>query len=126
MLSHAANQPPLVLTICGTLPLAFHSLNVPSTLNTTFLSTNIIENMIRNWRDATGNVKLWKEKEDMVSRWTASGMLWSEAGFNKVRHAKDIGALVTALSTPEGADWLRSPSPSGEDKEASRALTESK
>ena len=105
--------------------LAFHSLNVPSTLNTTFLSTNIIENMIRNWRDATGNVKLWKEKEDMVSRWTASGMLWSEAGFNKVRHAKDIGALVTALSSPEGADSLRSPSPSGEDKEASRALTES-
>ncbi|MBB5353980.1 transposase-like protein, partial [Haloferula luteola] len=30
--------------------LAFHHLEVPATLNTTFLSTNLIENVIRNWR----------------------------------------------------------------------------
>ena len=106
--------------------LAFHGLNVSSTLNATFLSTNIIENMIRNWREATGNVKLWSEKKDMVSRWAASGMLWSEAGFNKVRHAKDIGGLVAALSAPEGSSSLRSSSPSGADKEEMTALTEAK
>jgi len=78
--------------------LAFHRLDVPSTLNTTFLSTNIIENAIRNWRSHTGNVKLWKEKEDMVSRWTASGLQWVENTFKKVRYAEDLPHLAEALS----------------------------
>lgn len=82
--------------------LAFHRLNVPSTLNTTFLSTNLIENTIRNWREATGNVKRWNEKEDMVSRWMASGMLWAEAGYRKVRGHQDLGYLLRAL-TKRGA-----------------------
>jgi len=77
--------------------LAFHALEVPSTLNVTFLSTNLIENVLRNWREATGNVKRWNEKSDMVSRWMASGLLWAEAGFRKVRHAEDLTALLSAL-----------------------------
>lgn len=82
--------------------LCVHRLEVPSTLNATLLNTNIIENMIRNWRSATGNVKLWQEKETMVPRWTASGMLWAEAGFRKVRGYRDLGALAASLeaSTP--------------------------
>lgn len=78
--------------------LAFHRLNVPSTLNTTFLSTNLIENVLRNWREATGNVKRWNEKEDMVPRWMASGLLWAEAGFRRIRHAEDLPRLAAALS----------------------------
>ena len=70
--------------------LAFHQLNVPSTLNRTFLSTNIIENAINNWRQHTGNVKLWNEKKDMVSRWAATGLLWSENTFNRIAHAGDL------------------------------------
>jgi hypothetical protein len=31
------------------------------TLNVSFLSTNLIENMLRNCREATGNVKRWNE-----------------------------------------------------------------
>jgi putative transposase len=77
--------------------LAFHQLDVPSTLNTTFLSTNLIENTIRNWREASGNVKRWNEKEDMVSRWLASGLLWAEAGYRKVRGHEDLSHLVKAL-----------------------------
>ncbi len=88
--------------------IAFHSLNVPSTLNVTFLSTNCIENSFRNWREATGNVKRWSLKRDMVSRWSASGMLWAESGFNKIRHAKDLGALATALSASIAPSSLRS------------------
>lgn len=82
--------------------LAFHRLEVPSTLNTTFLSTNLIENVLRNWREATGNVKRWNEKEDMVTRWMASGLLWAEAGFRKIRYAEDLPHLAAALahSTP--------------------------
>lgn len=85
--------------------LAFHRLEVPSTLNITFLSTNLIENVLRNWREATGNVKRWNEKEDMVPRWMASGLLWAEAGFRKIRHAEDLPRLAAALalSTPSSA-----------------------
>ena len=77
---------------------AFHGLDVTSTLNTTFLSTNVIENVIRNWREATGNVKRWNEKKDMVSRWVASGLLWAEAGFRKVRGYQDLRELHEALA----------------------------
>ncbi|NIP19095.1 MAG: IS256 family transposase [Xanthomonadales bacterium] len=77
--------------------LAFQRLEVPATLNRTFLSTNLIENVLRNWREATGNVKRWSEKKDMVSRWMASGLLWAEAGFRKVRHAEDLPQLKVAL-----------------------------
>ena len=85
--------------------LAFHRLNVPATLNTTFLTTNLIENVLRNWREATGNVKRWNEQEDMVPRWTASGLLWAEAGFRTIRHAEDLPLLAAALalSTPSSA-----------------------
>ena len=79
--------------------LCVHRLNVPSTLNGSLTNTNIIENMIRNWRAATGNVKLWQEKETMVPRWTASGMLWAEAGFRKVRGYRDLGALAASLAS---------------------------
>jgi transposase-like protein len=89
--------------------LAVHRLNLPSTLNITLLSTNLIENMLRNWREATGNVKLWKEKGDMVSRWSASGLLWAEAGFRKIRHYEDLPALTTALQLASCPDSLRSP-----------------
>lgn len=78
--------------------LAFHRLEVPSTLNTTFLSTNLIENVLRNWREATGNVKRWNEKQDMVPRWMAAGLLWAEAGFRRIRHAEDLPRLAAALS----------------------------
>jgi putative transposase len=80
--------------------LSFHRLNVPSTLNTTFLSTNLIENVLRNWREATGNVKRWNEKEDMIPRWMASGLLWAESGFRKVRGHEDLSHLVAALAQP--------------------------
>ena len=70
--------------------LAFHRLDVPSTLNITFLSTNLIVNTLRNWREATSNVKRWNENEEMVARWMASGLLWAEAGFRRIRHAEDL------------------------------------
>lgn len=83
--------------------LAFHCLEVPATLNRSFLSTNLIENVLRNWRAATGNVKRWREKSDMVSRWMASGLLWAEAGFRKLHHAEDLPHLRTALTKEKEA-----------------------
>lgn len=53
--------------------LAFHWLEVPSTLNTTFLSTNLIENVLRNWREATcGPVEASPTGRSLVGRAIAS------------------------------------------------------
>lgn len=50
-------------------------LNVSSILNVTLLSINLIENALRNWRAARGNVKRWNEKRAMVLRWIEAGLL---------------------------------------------------
>jgi putative transposase len=86
--------------------LAFHRLDVPATLKITFLSTNLIENVLRKWREATGNVKRWNEKEDMIPRWMSCGLLWAEAGFRKIRHAEDLPRLVAALALSTGSSAL--------------------
>ncbi|MEM7603557.1 MAG: IS256 family transposase [Verrucomicrobiota bacterium] len=84
--------------------LTVHRLNVPATLNVTLLSTNVIENAIRNWREQTGQVKRWSLKNDMIERWAASGMLWAEAGFRRIRHYEDVPKLRAALGKhPEGS-----------------------
>ena len=91
--------------------LAFHRLEVPATLNTTFLSTNLIENVLRNWREATGNVKRWNEKQDMVPRWMAAGLLWAEVGFRKIRHAEALPRLAAALSLCAPSDGAEQEQP---------------
>jgi transposase-like protein len=80
--------------------LAMHRLELPATLNVTLLSTNAIENVIRNWREQTSNVKRWNVKGDMLSRWAASGLLWAESGFRRVRHHEDLRKLEEALRRP--------------------------
>lgn len=80
--------------------LTVHRLELPATLNVTLLSTNVIENVIRNWREQTGNVKRWDVKSDMLERWAASGLLWAESGFRRVRHHEDLPRLRDALRDP--------------------------
>lgn len=92
--------------------LTVHRLNLPATLNRTLLSTNIIENAIKNWRQHTGRVKLWNEKKDMVTRWAATGLLWSENTFNKIAHAEDLHHLEAALSYCVPASVAHAPEPS--------------
>lgn len=83
--------------------LAVHCLELPATLNVTLLSTNAIENVIRNWREQTGNVKRWNVKGDMLSRWAASGLLWAESGFRRIRHHEDLPKLREALRRPRSS-----------------------
>jgi transposase-like protein len=78
--------------------LCLHRLGVPATLNLSFLSTNVIENLIRNWREHTNNIKRWNLKSDMIERWTASGLLWAESGFRRIRHHDDLPKLREALA----------------------------
>ena len=69
-----------------------------ATLNVTLLSTNAIENVIRNWREATGNVKRWDVRGDMIERWAASGLLWAKRPTHPSRRG--------SAATPEGPDAL--------------------
>jgi len=78
------------------------------TLNVSSLSTNLIENMLRNWREATGNVKRWNEKEDMIPRWMASGLLWAEAGFRRTRHAEDLPRPTATCPLSLGQSMINS------------------
>ena len=84
--------------------LAFHRLNVPATLNVTFLSTNHIENVMRNARQVVGRVSRWNDKTDQVARWMGVALLRAQEGFRRVRGHKELGALATALERASSAD----------------------
>jgi hypothetical protein len=55
--------------------LSFHRLNVPATLNVTFLSTNHIENVMRNSGGMIGKVCRWNSKTDQLERWMGVALL---------------------------------------------------
>ena len=100
--------------------LAFHRLNVSSELNITFLSTNLIENVIRNWRKATHQVKKWKfGKGNMISRWTAVGLLNAEDGFRKIRGFEKLDMLAKALRGGDSTDIESAPASSANAAEPS-------
>ncbi len=91
--------------------LAFHRLNVPATLNVTFLSTNHIENVMRNTRGTLGKVCRWNQQTDQLTRWMGVALLWAQEGFRRVRGHKELGDLAAALgSAGSAASSLRSSS----------------
>jgi len=77
--------------------LAFHRLNVPSTLNVTFLSTNHIENVMGNARGTIGRICRWHDDTNQVSRWMGVALLRAQSGFRRVRGHGQLGELVAAL-----------------------------
>jgi len=80
--------------------LALHRLEVPATLNVSFLSTNLIECPFRNVRRKLERVSRWQAETDQPSRWLAYGLTEAERGFRRVRGAADLKALRTALAKP--------------------------
>ena len=89
--------------------LAFHRLNVPATLNVTFLSTNHIENVMRNSRGTIGRVCRWNDKTDQLSRWMGVALLRAQEGFKRVRGHQELSALAAALQRAgSAASSLRS------------------
>lgn len=77
--------------------LALHRLEVPSTLHSSLLSTNAIENSFLNVRRKLGRVTRFRAETDQASRWLAYGLLEAEKGFHRIRGYQDLSALVTAL-----------------------------
>jgi transposase-like protein len=77
--------------------IALHVLGVPNTLHRNLLSTNIIENSIRNVRAKLGRVTRWREETDQPRRWLAMALTETEKGFRKLAGYRDLPCLAQAL-----------------------------
>jgi len=84
-----------------------HLLDTPSTLHGTLLSTNVIENMINNFRRSSRRVNRWRPETDQAARWLATGLLTAEEGFRRVPHYRDLPTLVIHLVTKRDEENLR-------------------
>jgi len=80
--------------------IALHRLNVPATLNISLLSTNAIENVMRNYRGQTAKVTRWQPATDQISRWTATALLHVEHGFRSLKGHTDLPKLLKNLALP--------------------------
>ena len=80
--------------------IALHRLAAPSTLNISLLSTNCIENAIRNCRLRTARVSRWRAQTDQADRWLAYAYAEAEAGFHRLRGWRDIPGLLERLKWP--------------------------
>jgi len=78
--------------------LALHKLNVPATLHVSLLSTNAIENVMRNYRGQTAKVSRWRLETNQISRWTATALLHVERGFHRIKGYAELPKLVAALA----------------------------
>jgi len=82
--------------------IAIHRLDVPATLNIALLSTNSIENSIRNVRSKTRRVTRWRAETDQPDRWLAYALLTAERGFRRIRGYADLAMLREALDRKSG------------------------
>ena len=78
--------------------ITFFTLEVPSTLNRSLLSTNAIENAFLNLRRHIGRVCRWRSNTDQADRWVASGLYLSEKTFHRIPGCNDMDKLETALA----------------------------
>lgn len=73
-------------------------LGSPSTLNVSLLSTNIIENSIKNIRRKINRVTRWKADTPQAERWLATGLIYAEEGFRKIKGYTEIPDLIRCLN----------------------------
>lgn len=78
--------------------IALHLLEVPNTLHKNLLSTNIIENSIRNMRGRLGRVTRWRKETDQARRWLAMALIETEKGFQKLAGYRELPQLARALT----------------------------
>lgn len=91
--------------------IALHMLAVPSTLHTSFLSTNLIENSFRNTRRKLGRVTRFRAETDQASRWLAYALLEAEKGFRRIQGHRDLHHLAKSLERTPEQDASRAASP---------------
>jgi putative transposase len=76
-----------------------HLLDVPATLNSSLTNTNMIENVIHNFRRTSSRVCRWQAQTDQAARWLATGLTEAEKGFRKVSNSRDLPILAEALES---------------------------
>ena len=76
--------------------LAVHRLRVPEKLRRTLASTNLIESAFSTVEIVCRNVKRW-QGGDQYLRWVASGLLWAESRWNRIRASRELPILVKEL-----------------------------
>ncbi len=79
--------------------ITLHLLEVPATLNRSLMNTNMIENVILNFRRTSSRVCRWQTQTDQAARWLATGLTEAERGFRKVSHSQDLSRLAEALES---------------------------
>jgi len=77
--------------------IALHLLEVPNTLHVSLLSTNLIENSIRNIRGRIGRVTRWRPETDQPQRWLSMALTEIEKGFRRIGGYRDLSTLAEAL-----------------------------
>lgn len=91
--------------------IALHKLEVPSTLHTSLLSTNVIENSYRNARRKLGRVTRFRAETDQASRWMAYALTEVEKGFRRIQGYAALKHLKAALARPSVPSSEASASP---------------
>jgi len=76
--------------------LTVHRLRVPSKLRASLASTNIIESAFSTVETVCRNVKRW-QGGDQYLRWVASGLLWAESRWNRLRGYRELPILIKEL-----------------------------
>ena len=74
-----------------------HLLNVPATLHLSLLSTNAIENLMRNYRGQAAKITRWQAETEQISRWSATPMLHVETRFRRIKGHADLPKWVNTL-----------------------------
>jgi transposase-like protein len=76
--------------------LTVHQLRVPTKLRASLASTNVIESAFSVVETVCKNVKRW-QGGDQYLRWIASGLLWAESRWNRLRGYREIPILMKEL-----------------------------
>ena len=76
--------------------MTIHRLHVPVKLRLTLFSTNPIESALSVVEQKCGRVKKW-QGGDMKLRWVASGLLFVEGQFRRVKGFREIPQLMAAI-----------------------------
>lgn len=77
-------------------------LGLPPALRAFLVTTNAIESLMGCTRSSSRNVTRWRAG-DMISRWTAAGLLHAEQGFHRIKGYRHLPLLAQALrgKTPQ-------------------------
>jgi transposase-like protein len=76
--------------------LTMHRLRLPQKLRMTLANTNLIESAFSTVETVCRNVKRW-QGGDQYLRWVASGLLWAESRWNRIRGFREMPILVKEL-----------------------------